>query len=178
MAFLTDEELSVVVKQVFNDRETTLEAAAAGHSLQDLIQTVQRIRHRMNTTVEGLPPHAFEPQPNDAEGNEVWNAGQIVSHIIASQVRLTGNIGALVEYKIEPDVSDLESDEELDMAGTRSAIKFATKSLTSTLKAIPEDADFSRTGDGGRFGEMGVRGWLLLTAVHEMDHVQQLQSLA
>lgn len=178
MAFLTDDELNEVVRGVFQTKEMTLEGAAANHSLQDLVQTVQRMRHQMNNAVDALPPHAFEPQPDDADGNEVWNAGQIVSHIIGSQVRLTGNIGSLVEYTLEQDVSELAPKEDLDMSGTRSAIKFATKALTSTLKAIPEDADLSKTVDAGMFGELGVRGWLMLTAVHEMDHVQQLNSLA
>lgn len=164
MAFLTDDELKQVVEQVFKARETTLEAAASSHSVQDLVQTVQRMR--------------LEPQPDDAEGNEVWNAGQIISHIIASQIRMTENLDKLVDFKVKPDTGDLKTEDELDMSGTRSAIKFATKALTSTLKGIPEDADLSKTVDAGIFGEMGVRGWLLLTAVHEMDHVQQLRSLA
>lgn len=178
MAFLTDDELDVIAGRVFGSRESTLEEEGRKHSLADLIQTVNRVRHRMNSTVESLPPHAFEPQPDDENGNEVWNAGQIISHICQSQLRFTQNVGEVIEYTLEPETDDLEMDPAPDLVATKGGIKTATAILHQTLKAIPRDSDVSTVKPTERFGDLGVSGWLMLVAIHERAHVKQLEELA
>jgi uncharacterized damage-inducible protein DinB len=177
MAFLDDETLQSMRRRIFVDRTSTLESEGRALPLSDLIETVQRVRHRMLVALDSLPKEAFEPQPVDANGNEVWSAGQLVSHICTSQLRFTENVGKLVEYKLEPETDDLEQDDTLPMTEARMALKTATVILRQTLKAIPEDADFTKTMEHERFGTIGVKGWLVLVAVHEHDHVQQFRSL-
>lgn len=178
MAFLTDEQLDVIAGRVFGTRESTLEQEGRKLELTDLIQTVNRVRHRMNSAIDSLPPHAFEPQPDDENGNEVWNAGQIVSHVSQSQLRFTQNVGELVKYTLEPETDDLEMDPAPDMVATKGGIKTATAILSKTLKAIPRDADLTVTSENERFGELGISGWLMLVAIHERSHVKQLEELA
>lgn len=178
MAFLTDEQLETIAARIFRDRDTSLEAEGGKLELNDLVQTVLRVRHTMHSAVESLPPAAFEPQPDDANGNEVWNAGQIVSHICQSQLRFTEALGELVQFTRDPQTEDLEVEPAPPMVEARGAIKTATVILRQTLKAIPEDADLSQTRETERFGSLGVRGWLMLVAIHEHSHVRQLQELA
>lgn len=178
MAFLTDDQLDDVAGRVFARRESTLEAEGQALPRQDLTETILRVRHRMITTIESLPPEAFEPQPVDAEGNEVWSAGQIVSHICTSQLRFTENIGQLVEYSMELDTGELDKEDMLSMTDTRETIKTATVILRQTLRAIPEDADLTQVRATERFGELSVKGWMMLAAIHEHAHVKQLKSLA
>lgn len=177
MAFLTDEDLDRLAERVFVKRESTLEAEGQAIDRADLINTVQRVRHRLNSAVETLPAVAFEPQPDDENGNEVWSAGQIVSHICKSQKRFTENVGNLVEYTLEPETDKLDSEETLPMTEARGAIKTATVLLRQTLRAIPDDADLSKTAETERFGNLSVKGWLMLVAIHEHGHVKQINSL-
>ena len=177
MAFLTDDQLDEVAGRVFARRESTLEAEGQALPRQDLVETVLRVRHRMNTAVETLPAGAFDPQPNDAEGKEVWSAGQIISHICTSQLRFTESVGELVEYTMEPDTSELVKEGALSMSDARGTIKTATVVLRQTLRAIPDDADLTQVRATERFGELSVKGWLMLAAIHEHAHVKQLRSL-
>lgn len=177
MAFLDDDALQAMRRRVFMERTSTLESEGQALPLKDLIETILRVRHRMLVALDALPPAAFEPQPDDAEGNEVWSADQIVSHICASQLRFTESVGELVEYTIEPKTEDLEQESTLPMVEAKGALKTATVHLRQTLKSIPEDADMTKTKQHNRFGALGVKGWLVFFAVHEHDHVQQLRSL-
>ena len=178
MAFLTDEELDTIAARIFRQRESTLEEEGRKLELNDLTKTVQRVRHTMNTAVDSLPPTAFEPQPDDADGNEVWSAGQIISHICQSQRNVTGMLSDVVDLTLEPQTEDLQVDPSPSMVEARGAIKTATVILRDTLKAIPDDADLTKTSDHERFGSLGVRGLLMLVAIHERDHTRQLRSLA
>jgi hypothetical protein len=44
--------------------------------------------------------------------------------------------------------------------------------------AIPSDADTTRTMEHQRFGEMSSKGWMLLMALHESDHLRQVRALS
>jgi uncharacterized damage-inducible protein DinB len=178
MAALTDSELEAIAERVFAKRESTLEDEGRAVPRKDLFGTVSRVRHRMNIALESLPESAFEPQPEDENGNEVWSAGQIISHICASQKSFTENIARLVTMPYEQELEELEQANMLPMVDARKAIKTATVLQQQTLRAIPEDDDLSATAEHERFGTLGVRGWLMLVAIHEHSHVKQLNSLA
>jgi uncharacterized damage-inducible protein DinB len=178
MAALTDSELEAIAGRVFAKRESTLEKEGQAVPRKDLIGTVSRVRHRMNTALESLPESAFEPQADDQDGNEVWSAGQVISHICASQKSFTENIARLVSFPYEPDTSELEQEGMLSIVDARKAIKTATVLQQQVLRAIPEDDDLTTTAEHERFGTLGVKGWLMLVAIHEHAHVKQLNSLA
>jgi uncharacterized damage-inducible protein DinB len=178
MAALTDSELDAIAGKVFAKRESTLEEEGQAVPRKDLFATVSRVRHRLNTALESLPEPAFEPQPDDENGNEVWSAGQIISHICASQKSFTENIARLVSFPYDPDTSELEQENMLSIVDARMAIKTATVLLQQTLRSIPEADDLTTTAEHERFGTLGVRGWLMLVAIHEHSHVKQFNSLA
>lgn len=178
MAALTDSELEAIAERVFVKRESTLEDEGQAVPRKELFGTVSRVRHRLNTALEGLPEPAFEPQTDDVNDNEVWSAGQIISHICASQKSFTENIARLVSFPYDPDTSELEQEGRLSIVDARKAIKTATLLQQQILRAIPEDDDLTTTAEHERFGTLGVKGWLMLVAIHEHSHVKQLNSLA
>jgi hypothetical protein len=50
--------------------------------------------------------------------------------------------------------------------------------MSTFAASIPADADLDAAVTHPRFGEMSTRGWLVLVALHEADHVNQIRALS
>lgn len=181
MSTLGIEDLMHVGARVFGARESTLEEEASDMSIEDLKSTVRAIRRMFNAAAAGLPESAYERQPDDADGNDVWSAGEIVGHITAMTLWTEANIHKLTGQQEIPPPSEAAAFAEVKVRSkgeTLRALDAAESALTRMLDAISEDVDTRRTIEDDTFGSVGVKGWLLLTALHEGDHTGQLRELA
>ncbi len=168
--------------RVFDKRETTAEEEALLYSYAELRELLFSVRRDLKSTVAHLPDRAFEKQANDANGDEVWSAGQIVSHLIEASLRfgfydrlreLSGSPGRTLPSEFE----SIRGEKVLSREQTLFALDLADLELELLIAEIPDAADFSATVSAPPFGDLSIRGWFLLTSLHEGVHVEQLQKL-
>ncbi len=181
MSTISVEELMQVTERVFAQRKSTLEDEAAGMSVADLKQTVRATRTMLVDTAAALPDSAYERQPDDLDGNDIWSAGEIASHIAGTMIWTDANlrkINGLDPLTPNDDVTAYAEVKVRDKTEALRALEIAGIELERILDGIPDDIDTSKTIDFETFGTVGVKGWLLLTALHESDHANQLRELS
>jgi hypothetical protein len=176
VAILTDELLQRTARRAFRLRETTLDDAAAEIPVVDFAETMTALRERIHGALLELPDAAFTEQ-QAGEGEQVWAAGQIVAHLANSLQAMRPYVDALLDIETAdaPRMFDLSELPSRDRAVR--ALERSTPELQRFLAGIPQHADFDRRGEHPRFGSMGIKGWLMLIALHEEGHLRQLQAL-
>ncbi len=95
MTTFKSEDLMGISERVFGTRESTLEEEAAAASVPDLKQSVRAIRRMLASAAGALPESAYAAQPDDQDGNDVWSAGEIVSHIAGTMIWTDANLHAV-----------------------------------------------------------------------------------
>jgi hypothetical protein len=58
------------------------------------------------------------------------------------------------------------------------ALRSATDRFLAYIAAIPADADWTQKRSSTFFGNLSLRGWVLLAVLHDEDHLQQIWRLA
>jgi hypothetical protein len=58
------------------------------------------------------------------------------------------------------------------------SLRGATSSFLAYIAAIPADADWTQKRSSTFFGNLSLRGWVLLAALHDEDHLRQIRRLA
>lgn len=175
--------LQAVRQRVFRERSTILDLEAAPFTLDDLRLALGVIRLGMRTEVEWLPRTAYEAQPAGSRGNEVWTAGQVVNHIGNSQIGLTAWLHqalGLVAADAEHPLVNLTDEDEPGLLTREQSIHVldvAERELELMFDAIPDPLNSGMRARHPAFGVAGVKGGLLMMAVHEHEHLSQLIEL-
>ncbi|CAN5522762.1 hypothetical protein BH23CHL2_BH23CHL2_07900 [soil metagenome] len=180
MTSYSAEELMHIIERVFVTKESTLEAEASGRSVEDLKQTTLVVRRMLRSVAIALPDSAYEEQPDDIDGNDVWSAGEIISHIAGATVRTSSMINEILDRDEIPPGDEITEITDVRVRGKVEALEAlgaADRELVRILDSIPADVDTSLTIDHDLIGTVGVKGWLLFTAIHEGDHANQLREL-
>lgn len=180
---LHSSSLRAIQQRVFEQRLSTLETEAAPYSLDDLRLVFGVTRLGLRSEVEWLPDHAFEARDPDPDGNEIWSAGQIVNYIGHTQIGLTAWLLGLMD--VEPpagphpltDLTDVERPGLLTREQSLHVLDVADRELETLFDAIPIDAKLIKQATHPRFGRAGVKGSVLMMAIHENNHLHQLMSL-
>ena len=176
---LSATELEQIYDQV-RAQETTLAAAAEPYELDDIAAMIVGTRATLRGQIAELPDAAFEPQAADAEGNDVWSAGEIITHCNSALVSIGGRAFGLLDVTWEDAdgaVAEYTEVRPLDRAGALAALDAVD--LDAFLATVPADADLTVVGEPNpRFGEVPAKGWLMFIAIHEADHVGQYQEMA
>ncbi len=153
-----------------------IERAAAEFSRDDLIRSIQQARQSMRDAINALPASAFDPQPPNAAGDPVWSAGEIVSHICDAMLWLQFALARLAGDDPQGDPEDRPVSQVLERPATHELLERADRELALALLAAVGISDDARTPVGA-LGDLGVRGLLLLHAMHEWNHAEQLADL-
>lgn len=177
MATISAQELAAIGKQVFADRTTTLSTAAADHSLDDLVDSVRAVRRMVEGTLESLPATAFEAQ-EAPEGSENWSAGQVLSHVSNIQSGVLQGVRTMLEMEPVAPAPEHDMAAQPSQDEAQAILAQMNQTLDAFIAGIPAGADLDQTAEHPRFGDMSTRGWLLLMALHEGDHINQLRALA
>jgi hypothetical protein len=157
----------------------TLEGLAAGISPRDLAIVIGTLRRALRSLVVTAPETAFVPRPG-ADGTEGWCAGQLVDHVCSAQSNVHGRFlrtlvalssGATSAHPIAPD-----EPRPLDRAAALATLDAAQHDLEALMAATSADIDERARIATRSFGPLGVRGALLFFAIHEFDHLEQLQA--
>jgi hypothetical protein len=156
----------------------TLSEAGAQYEMDEMIDAVRALRRMMRSAIEAVPDSAFAAQP-PAEGEDCWSAGQIIAHLANSQASMSDAVRSLLAM---PEASGSQRRDVDSMLPTREeSLAILESNITgfdAFTNAIPSDADTTRTMEHQRFGEMSSKGWMLLMALHESDHLRQVRALS
>ncbi|MEZ4520509.1 MAG: DinB family protein [Thermomicrobiales bacterium] len=176
MASIDRDDLLDLEDAVFVRRQNTIENVASEYSQTDLVATIREARQAMRETLAGLPDAAFRPQTDEIDGDPVWSAGEIASHLLEMMYWLQLAFQQLAGE--DPGGSPDEQAEVrvMDRAETRATLDICDREFERALEMAGEISGNPRIRIEG-LGEPGVRGLLLLHAIHEWDHADQFAAL-
>jgi hypothetical protein len=167
--------LRAIEGRIFERGEGGVEDAAAAYSLDQLLMTIRAARARSRASVATLPELAFHTQPVAAAGDAVWSAGEIIGHLAESMLWFGFALERLAGR--DPDTPvDIPTVCVRDRAATLALLDEADRLLDKNLASAAKLPDEARVDLGG-LGTPGVRGLLLLHAMHEAGHADQLRAL-
>lgn len=186
MADLTYDDLTALRQRILSG-ELTIDQAGSLYSLDELAEALRMTRATAQALVEGWsqeqlmwqPPAAQSATP--AAGEDRWSATQTVSHLIATENWYLMHMGRLVGKREHFDIMPRGLGDHADNSVLKEALAThlhaATERMLGDIAAIPADADLSARRDSIYFGELSLRGWVMLAIVHDIDHTAQMQRL-
>jgi hypothetical protein len=184
VSILTREQLTAI-GQAFFAAQATLENWACEPTIDDLVATILERRHRLYAVVAAAPDASFALQPNDAQGNVVWSAGQCADHVVNAQygvcepallALMTPDGRASFEQPLPGD--EIPDPPTLDRDAALSRLERAIPDYERLLDAVPRDPDLTITLDHRYFGTINLKAMLLIAAWHEQGHAAQIERLA
>jgi hypothetical protein len=169
------ETLRGLEERIFGSGQGSVESAAAEFQRVALEQTIREPRRAMRTAIGALPDRAFDAQPTGPEGEAVWSAGEVVGHIAESMLWLEF---ALTRLSGGDPTAPLDMPGVIvrDRAESLATLELADRVLGRNLASTTALSDEPRMDIEG-LGTLGVRGLLLLHAMHEVEHAGQLAAL-
>lgn len=146
-------------------------------SLGDLRDTLSSVRSELIEAISAAPDHAFTDQPENAVGEEVWSAGQIVGHCNSAFISIGNSALQHIGASFDDPPDELSANAEIQVMSRDEALAAAnTASVADFLTRIPADADLDATKDYDFFGTMSCRAWIYFVALHEAEHVEQIRA--
>ena len=161
-----------------NRGKSFLDEASRGMTREQLTSQAIQMRQELVAAVKTLPEGAFEPQSTDAEGNEVWSAGEVITHCNGVLMRFAERGAALSGRDAPAWPEALVASGEQRALDKEAAIAAAEQvKLENWFARLPADADLEVSGESPAIGKVSPRVWLYFMAVHEANHVEQLEEL-
>ncbi len=186
MAELTYDDLTALRQRIL-DGELTIEQAGSRYSLGELAEALRMTRATAQALVEGWsqeqltwqPPAAQNQAP--AHGEDRWSATEAVTHLIATENWYLLHMGRLVgkreHFDVMPRGLGDHADNNVPKETLAAEFNAATERMLADIATIPADADLTARRDSTFFGELSLRGWVMLAIVHDIDHTAQMQRL-
>ncbi len=186
MAELTYEDLTALRQRILQG-ELTIEQAGSEYSLGELAEALRMTRATIQALVEGWsreqltwqPPAAQSKAP--AHDEDRWSATEAVTHLIATENWYLLHMGRLVgkreHFAIMPRGLGDHADNGVPKEQLAAELNAATERILADIAAIPADADLTARRDSTFFGELSLRGWVMLAIVHDLDHTAQIGQL-
>lgn len=186
MADLTYDDLTTLRQRILSG-EMTIEQAASQYSLADLAESLRMTRATVQALVDGWSQAQLTWQPpaaqseTAADSEDRWSATQAVTHLIATENWYLLHMGRLVgkreHFDLMPRGLGDHADNSVSKTELAAKLSGATERLLDDIAAIPADADMTARRDSTFFGELSLRGWVLLAIIHDLDHTAQMQRL-
>jgi hypothetical protein len=167
--------------------ETDIETAVQDYSISELAQGLRETRGQLQALAGRWTQDQLLTRPPLEEREDVvasldrWSATEAISHLIATQNWYMLHMGRLLGKREQFDVmprglgdharQDILKDE------LTAALRSATDRFLTYIAAIPADADWTQTRSSTFFGDLSLRGWVLLAALHDGEHLQQIERL-
>ncbi len=180
---LAPEQFRLAGRRVFEERVSTLDQEAGAFSMDELRLALGAIRLALKTLTFHLPEQAFDDQPADAEGNEVWTAGQIINHLGASQILMAGWLNTALNIAFDPEdhplinLTDSGTPGMLSREQALHMLDDAEPDLEQLFESIPDKLDSETGAFHPLFGDVTIAGGVLATIIHEQVHLEQLLNL-
>jgi len=178
MAATTLEDLTTQISQVREKPGLPYEVGKE-LSLDDIRQTMATTRAALVAAIEAAPDSAFEPQPDNDEGEEVWSVGPIIAHCNSSMMGIGGGAAKAAGLDLGDPPEALAAASESRVMGREEALAAARVVNPDDFFAmIPDDDKLDAESPHDFFGPMSGRTWLYFMAMHEAEHVAQVKALS
>ncbi len=184
MAELTPTALAEIRERTARG-ETTLETAASSYSLAELRDALARSRAALQAIADGWSAAQLQFRPPNAEqapaGEDRWSATEALTHVMATQnwylLHMNRLIGRREHFDLMVRGLGDQARQDVPKADLARELSAATERLLGFIDAVPGDADLTARRDSTFFGELSMRGWVLLAIVHDTDHGAQIERL-
>ena len=155
-----------------------LDEASRGKSFDELRELVVEMRRELADTAKTLPDGAFEAQPASPDGQPVWSAGEVVTHCNGVLMSFTERAAAMMGIDPPTWTGEQAASGEQRIIDKNAAVAAAELiDLNPWLDTIPPGVDLETSADSPALGKVSGRVWLYFMAVHEANHVEQLEEL-
>ncbi|HEX9067464.1 MAG TPA: DinB family protein [Ktedonobacterales bacterium] len=184
MAQVTYEVVAAISRR-FGANEVPLEVEAHDFTLAELhdgLRDSRAVLQSIADTWDDTQLHARPPLKAGAGEEERWSAAGVLSHLCVTQnwymLNMDRLLGQRHHYASMPQGLGDQAQHEMPKAQLAPLLRASTGELLTYIAAIPATADLEATRDSRFFGDLGLRGWVLLAIVHDYDHLGQLRSIA
>jgi len=178
---LGSEDLVELSQRVFDAEGTSLRAAAGKFDLQTLSSALADLMDMVSEVIEALPDSAFQPQPDDVDGSDVWSAGDVIGHLAQMELAALPYWEAVTDVSIpSPSVALLQVVDQppVDARTATDAIGNLKEQSARTMKWVARNCSGDESGVHFAIGPATAREALLGSCIHLADHHQQLLALA
>ncbi len=177
MAEITVDELQAQIGEL-RSNPTLAYDKGKDRSLAEIRQAMASTRAALVDAIENAPDAAFEEQPANDEGEEVWSVGPIVAHCNGSLLGIGGEALKLIELDAGEPPESLAAAAESKIMSRAEALAAASVVATDDFfEMIPDDENLDNSSEHDFFGTMTGRTWLYFMAMHEAEHVAQVKAL-
>lgn len=146
--------------------------------LDELRVAMAATRAALVEAITNASDSAFEAQPPNADGEEVWSVGQIVAHCNSSMMGIGGETLKLIELDAGEPPESLAAASVSKVMNREEALAAANAVATDDFFAmIPDNEKLDNSTTHDFFGTMNGRSWLYFMAMHESEHVAQIRAL-
>jgi hypothetical protein len=174
------EALRDIRTKVFREQTSTMRDEAARFSLPDFEATLTDLRRGIRSLLLALPDSAFVPDSTDTDV-EVWKAGQVIGHVYDAQtntfLRPVRLIAGMPQGPTAYSPGPTMSYPLLSREGALATLDNADRDLLEVLGLLSPEVDLCRTYEDERVGKVSIRALLLFLAIHDDDHLGQLEGL-
>jgi hypothetical protein len=168
--------------------ETDIETASHDYSVEELAQAVKETRGMLQEVAGGWTEDQLLARPASAfledvtQGEDRWSATEAISHLIATENWYLLHMGRLLgrreHFEVMPHGLGDHARQDILKADLEEGLRSATNRFLDYIASIPADVDLTLTRSSTFFGDLSLRGWILLAALHDCDHLQQIQRVA
>jgi hypothetical protein len=173
------------IRQLAARGETDLETAASAYSLAELRDALARSRAPLQTIAEGWSQAQLLFRPPDAAqastDEDHWSATEALTHVIATQnwflLHMNRLIGRREQFDLMVRGQGDQARQDVPQDELARELAAATQRLLGFIDAIPADADLEARRNSTFYGDLALRGWVLLAIAHDLDHGAQIERL-
>lgn len=167
--------------------ESTIEQDAARYTLDELAETLHMTRGMLQAIAEGWTQEQLLARPagtdsRASDGEDRWSATEALSHLTVTQnwylLHMSRLLGRRDQFDQMPRGLGDQARQDVPKDDLCRSLSDATERLLSYIASIPADANLTAARSSTYFGDLSLRGWVLLAIVHDLDHLAQIERVA
>jgi DinB family protein len=162
--------------------ETTIDAEGRCYALADLAEWLRHTRAALQAIPTAWTDAQLSAQPAGGSGENAWSASEAITHLIATEnwylLHMTRLLGRREHFDVMVRGRGDLARNGVPGAQLSADLRAATERMLSEIAAIPPEADLNATRDSTFFGELSLRGWVMLAIIHDMLHYDQITKTA
>lgn len=174
------DEIVDIAQRVFGSGSETIGQVAGRYSLPVLGKTMTTMIDAIAGVTRELPEVAFQAQPDDIDGSDVWSAGEIISHLAEMEVAALP-FWELASGRTLPDPPPTLVRAIRAAPATRDdcceIIEAIRDHNVATFAAIADTCTGEERAVHFAIGRVSVKEAILGSSLHLADHYHQLRSL-
>lgn len=183
MAELTYETLQEIRRRL-DRRESTIEEEATRYTLAELAEALRMTRGMLQALADGWTQEQLLARPAGEGGmhDDYWSATEALTHLVVTQNWYMLHMGRLLgrheQFERMPHGLGDQARQDLTKDELRRTLSEATERLLGYVASIPADADLTAARSSTFFGDLSLRGWVMLAVGHDLDHLAQIERVA